>query len=166
MKVFFSICLVVVMTFPVVSVAQLSKGEGAMATVPGKNLRCYLPKHFVIQNEPPGVMHKESGSFVIAIKVPAEKRASTKEGLSREFFEDKRYKLTSFHEKDSSVHKFNTKGKLYTIRYIIQDFEFERKTLLVTVANEQYLIIGNYPVKYAGYVKEEIEKVMANFIIR
>jgi hypothetical protein len=166
MKLLLVIFIAVTMASPGVGYAQLSKGEGMMATIPGKTFKCYVPKYFVVQAQPPGIMHKESGTFVIALKVPAEKRSSVKEGLSREFFEDPRYKILSLHEEDSSIYRLSEKGKLYTLRYTIRDFEFERKTLLVNIGSEQYLIMANYSVKFRKFVRDEVDKVMANFIIR
>ena len=158
------VLLVVFFALPSVSFAQLSKGEGGMITIPGKPIRCYLPKHFTIQSEPAGVVHKESGTMVIAVKIPAEKRSSTQQGLSRNFFENPGYQIVSLNEEESTA--LYTGAKLYTMLYTIQGYEFERRTLLLNVGIEQYLIIGNYPTRFKPQVIEEVDKIMSNFIIR
>lgn len=156
-----NLSVILLLICPCLCFAQLSKGEGAMMTVPGKTMRCYLPQHFKLQSEPPGVIHKESGTFVIAVKVPAEKRASVQHGLSRSFFEDPRYQIVSLTEE-----KAVAQGKFYTMLYTMNGYEFERKTMLVQFGVEQYLIIGNYSTKFKDQVEDEVNKVMANFVIR
>jgi hypothetical protein len=161
-----NLSLALILTCPSIAFAQLSKGDGDMVTLPGKNIRCYRPQHFKIQSEPPGVIHKESGTFVILVKVPQEKRVSLIEGLPRSYFEDPRYEILSLDEgKESALHRHDGR-RLYTMRYMLNGFEFERHTILLNSGNEQYLIIGNISVKFRPQVMEEVEKVMANFVIR
>lgn len=157
---------VLLLACPSIGLAQLSKGEGEMATIPGKTIRCYRPDHFVIQAEPPGVIHKETGTFIVAVKVPPEKRVSIEESLPQRFFEDSRYTITSFQENKLSSFHHQHQGKIYTMLYTIQNFEFERHTMIVNVGRDQYMIIGNYYAKFKPQVVEEVKKVMANFIIR
>lgn len=158
--------LVLILTYPSIAFTQLSKGDGDMVTLPGKNIRCYRPQFFKIQSEPPGVIHKESGTFVIVVKVPPEKRVSINDGLSRSFFEDPRYEILSLSEGKSASLGRHDPSRLYTMRYTLDGFEFERHTLLINSGTEQYMIIGNYSTKFKPQVMEEVEKVMANFVIR
>lgn len=156
---------IIILVWPSIGFCQLSKGEGNMITLPGKTIRCYLPQHFKMQSEPPGVVHSESGTFVIVVKVPPQKRMAAQDGLPRSFFEDPRYQILSLNEETSSAPAARSRGRLYTMLYTINGYEFERKTLLMTVGQEQYLIIGNYSTKFKPQVLEEVEKVMANFTI-
>jgi hypothetical protein len=52
------------------------------------------------------------------------------------------------------------------MRYKIKGYEFERYTALVIHGDEQYLIIGNYSMKFKDQVVAEVKKVMESFTIR
>lgn len=161
--------LVLGLLVPCFAFAQLSKGEGESITIPGKKFTCYLPKYFEIQEQPPGIIHKASGTFIIAVKVPQEKKASLQEKLPRSFFEDPRYEILSLTEvKDQNdlQKRHGASRQSWLMRYNLQGYEFERYTTLVAHGEEQYLIIGNYSMKLKGQVLEEVKKVMASFTIR
>lgn len=144
---------------------QLSKGEGQSVTLSGNRFSCYLPKYFEIQDEPPGVIHRASGTFIIAVKVPPGKKLVAQDGLSRDFFEDSRYEILSLtEEKGLRRHGPNTRS--YLMRYRMKGIEFERYTSLVGHGQEQYLIIGNYAMKLKNQVIDEVKKVMESFAIR
>ena len=145
--------------------AQLSKGQGESVNLPGKRFSCYLPKFFEIQEQPPGVVHKASGSFIIAVKVPSDKKVSVREGLPRSFFEDPRYEIVSLREEEQQKH-YGVDSRSYWMQYKIQGYDFERYTTLVGRGEEQFLIIGNYPVKLKEQVQQEVKQVMESFTIR
>jgi hypothetical protein len=145
--------------------AQLSKGEGESVSLPGKRFSCYLPKFFEIQEQPPGVVHKASGTFIIAVKVPSDRKVSVQEGLPHSFFEDPRYEIVSLREEQQPKgHSVDTRS--YWMQYKIQGYDFERYTTLVRRGEEQFLIIGNYPVKLKDQVQKEVKQVMDSFTIR
>lgn len=157
--------LVVAMCISCTAFAQLSKGEGKSISISDKKFSCYLPKYFEIQEEPPGVIHKASGTFVIAVKVPPGKNLSAAEGLQRSFFEDSRYEIIALtEEKGHKTHGPNT--RTYFMRYRMKGVDFERYTTLVGHGHAQYLIIGNYAVKLKDQVVDEVRKVMESFSIR
>lgn len=158
--------LAVALTVSYVCRGQLSKGEGSFVDIAGGKYACYLPKYFEVQKEPPGVIHKASGAFVIAVKVPSDKRVSAHEGLSRSFFEDPRYEIVTLKEETATRHnKSHGPRTSYWMHYQLQGFDFERYTTLVTHDGEQYLLIGNYPVVFKDQVQEEIRKIMGSFRI-
>lgn len=149
---------------PLLAFAQLSKGEGKPVTLHDTKFSCYLPKYFEIQDNPPGVIHKASGTFIIAVKVPGDKRTSLQEGLPRSFFEDARYEILSLAEENDQRFR-GTHRRSWLMRYKIQGYEFERYTTLVVHGHEQYLIIGNYPMKLKDQVVEEVKRIMESFTI-
>ena len=149
---------------PYVAFAQLSKGEGKSVTLKNNKFSCFLPQYFDVQEDPPGVMHKASGTFVIAVKVPSEKKIA-QEGLQRSFFEDARYEILSLTE-ENDARPQGTHSHSWLMRYKMKGFEFERYTTLVTNGEEQYLIIGNYSMKFKNQVVDEVKKVMESFTIR
>lgn len=156
--------LAVCMCISAFAFGQLSKGEGKIIEIPGGKFSCYLPKYFEIQDRPTGVIHKASGSFVIAVKVPDDKKLSVQGGLQREFFEDPRYEIITLREETAHKHHASD-ARSYWMKYKIQGFEFERCTTLVTHGEERYLVIGNYPVKLKDQVHEEVVKIMESFRI-
>ena len=156
--------LVLAFFMPCVGFAQLSKGEGKSVTLKDSKFSCFLPKYFEIQEQPPGVMHKASGTFIIAVKVPGEKKISH-EGLHRSFFEDPRYEILSLTEENDAKPQ-GTHSQAWLMRYKIKGNEFERYTALVIHGDEQYLIIGNYSMKFKDQVVAEVKKVMESFTIR
>lgn len=149
---------------------QLSQGEGESIMLADKKFSCYLPKYFEIQEKPPGVIHRASGTFVIAVKIPTEqarKISASSQGLSRSFFEDPRYEITSFRE-ETSPQRHRQHGQAerkYWMAYDLQGHSFERLTVVRTKGSEQYLIIGNYPVKLKDQVAEEVKKIVESFVI-
>jgi hypothetical protein len=149
---------------PCLAVAQLSKGEGKSVTLAGKKFSCYLPNYFEVQETPPGVIHKASGTFIIAVKVPSEKKVSAALGLQRSFFEDPRYEILSLTEVGDEKHN-QTHGWSWLMRYKIQGYEFERYTRLLVHGDEQYVVIGNYSLKLKNQVVDEVKKVMESFTI-
>ncbi len=154
--------LAVAMCVSGLAFSQLSKGEGHTIKLSDGKFSCYLPKYFEIQDQPTGVIHKASGTFVIAVKVPGDRKLSLQGGLERDFFEDPRYDIISLREEPS--HKRHVAGgRLYWMHYKLQGFDFERYTALVSHGEERYLIIGNYPVKLKDQVHEEVIKVMESF---
>lgn len=157
--------LAVALCISSVAFGQLSKGEGQSVSILGDKFSCYLPKYFEIQEEPPGVIHKASGTFIIAVKVPPGKALSVQDGLQRSFFEDSRYEIISLAEE--KIHQTQGQNsRSWLMRYKIKGYEFERYTTLVGHGQEQYLIIGNYSMKLKEQVVEEVKKVMASFTIR
>lgn len=157
--------LAIALSFSCAASGQLSKGEGQTITIQNARFSCYLPRYFEIQEEPPGVIHKASGTFVIAVKVPPGKKVSMQEGLQRSFFEDSRYEVMSLsEEKHHKTHGPNS--RTYLMRYSLEGFEFERYTSLIGHGQDQYLIIGNYSMKLKNQVLEEVKKIMASFTIR
>ena len=156
--------LAMALSISTMAFGQLSKGEGQSVTIPGNQFSCYLPKYFEVQAEPPGVIHKASGTFIIAVKVPPGKKVSMQEGLQRSFFEDSRYEILSLtEEKNHQTHGPNSRS--YLMRYKLEGFEFERYTSLIGRGQDQYLIIGNYSMILKEQVLEEVKKVMTSFII-
>jgi hypothetical protein len=147
-----------------IAFGQLSKGEGHSVTIAARKFSCYLPKFFEIQEQPPGVIHKASGAFVIGVKVPSDKRVPPHEGLQRSFFEDPRYEIVTLREEQDHL-KHGSKNRSYWMHYKIQGFDFERYTTLVAKGEDQYLIIGNYPVRLKDQVQEEVRKIMESFTI-
>lgn len=162
--------LVVVLCASGTAFGQLSKGEGETVMLAGKQFSCYLPKYFEVQEEPPGVIHKASGTFIIAVKVPQEKKMTLQHGggggLDRSFFEDPRYTILSLEKEESGQHRMAGHTETWRMRYNLQGYEFERYTTLVTHGQEQYVIIGNYSMILKDQVLEEVKKVMASFKIR
>jgi len=146
--------------------SQLSDGEGHAVNISGKQFSCYLPKYFEIQEEPPGVIHKASGTFVIVVKMPSQQRMTAQSGLSRSFFEDPRYEIVNFREEQAVRRQSHaTTDKTYWMEYTLQGHSFERYTTLKIHGHDQYLIIGNYPVVLKDQVLEEVKKIMDSFVI-
>src|SRR5690606_14941206 len=145
------------------AIGQLSKNQGHTVKISGHRFSCYLPQYFEIQEQPPGVIHKASGSFVIVVKVPDDRKVSTAHGLQRSFFEDPRYEILSLSE-DKEVKRRDAGHHTYRMLYNLQGFEFERLTTLVTKGDDQYLIIGNYSVKFKDQVQEEVKRIMESFV--
>ena len=83
--------LAFIFVLPSLVFGQLSKGEGSAVSIGEKRFECFLPKDFSVQHDPPGVMHKETGTFVVAIKIPANQKTLAVDGLPRSYFEDSRY---------------------------------------------------------------------------
>lgn len=152
--------------------AQLSDGEGHMITLPGKQFSCFLPQHFEVQENPPGVIHKVSGTFVIVVKMPSQpqqqqQRMTAQGGLPRSFFEDPRYEITDFREESAVSRQSHSQSsdKTYWMEYSLQGHSFGRYTTLKVHGQDQYLIIGNYPVVFQDQVLEEVKKIMSSFVI-
>lgn len=164
--------LAVTLLMPCLAFPQLSKGEGKTVTISDGKFSCYLPKYFEIQENPPGIMHTASGTFIIAVKVPEEKNMSLQRsggGLDRSFFEDPGYKILSLEKQSAALqrHAGPHAGprETWLMRYELEGFEFERYTTLVTHGHEQYVIIGNYSMILKNQVVEEVRKAMESFKI-
>ena len=144
-----------------VSFAQLSEGEGSVASVPNTNIQLYLPNHFVVkEGESPGAMHHASGTFIVVVKVPENQSFTLESGLPESFFsKDSRMNVSLVEEKDSNE-ILGREGRLYFTKYQLIGYEFERLTLLMKHEDDHYLVIGNYAVKLKDQVEEEVIKVM------
>lgn len=136
-----------------------------MIKIPKTSFECYLPKYFTVQEDPSGVIHSASGTFVIAVKVPPDKRMDMNEGIPRSFFENPAYEIVSLKEEDAPLRIKRTNSRMYWMRYRIRGHEFERHTVLVNSTGGQYLLISNYTVKLRDQVLEEVEKILTSFKI-
>ncbi len=147
------------------SYGQLSEGIGETINVPNTNITTYLPKHFKVKTgEAPGVMHHESGTFVILIEVPDGEQISVNQGLSQSFFQTPGIDLLTLQEQDAKdvLHR---KGRLYQTAYNLQGYGFERMTFLFKKGSQHYLIIGNYSDQLKDQVFEEVVSVMQSMSI-
>lgn len=144
--------------------AQLSHGEGEVKKIPETEFSCYVPKYFEIQTKPPGIIHKTSGTFIVIIAMPDDKKVDLEKSLTKEYFRDQHYTLTSFSEEGKFKSKeFKYKHKLYRMKYTIDSYEFERVVAIAQVGSRQYMIVGNFASLVREQVEEEVMKTIKSF---
>jgi hypothetical protein len=137
-----------------------------MVRIPHTSFEFFLPKHFTVQENPPGVVHAASGTFVIIVKVPDTKRMNVQKEIPRSFFENPGYTLLSLKEEDAWLKMKRSQCRMYCMKYAVQGHEFERYTAVIDTGEGQFLVIGNYATKLKNQVHEEVEKIMASIKTR
>lgn len=143
--------------------AQLSKGEGEVVKVGNGKYQMYLPQYFRIQEQPPGVIHRASGTFICIVEVPKEQQAklSGQKSETQDMLVDDRMAKVVFQESKAVAQLADAKeGDTYLMTYELQGFTFERINTFREYNGKKYLILANYHTKIKSKVYEEVIQII------
>ena len=134
-----------------------------MKAIPSSPWKMYVPKHFRIQEDPPGVVHLASGTMVLILEVPENRKVSSSGRMPEDFMVDPRMEKVKRWEDDFTAQGsvFRQRSKLQCMSYTIDNYEMERLSLLMERNGKQYLVMGNYFVTYKSQVLKEVKKIMS-----
>ena len=142
---------------------QLSEGQGQLKAIPSSPWKMYVPKHFRIQEDPPGVVHLASGTMVVVLEIPEDKKVGPGRSMPESFMVDSRMEKVKRWEDNFTMRgsAVSQKGRLQCMSYTIDNYEMERLSLLMERKGKQYLVMGNYFVTYKSQVLKEVKKIMS-----
>ena len=134
-----------------------------MKAIPSSSWKMYVPKHFRIQEDPPGVVHLASGTMVVVLEVPEDKKVGPGRSMPESFMVDSRMEKVKRWEDDFTIRSsaVSQRGRLQCMSYTIDNYEMERLSMLMERNGKQYLVMGNYFVTYKDQVLEEVKKIMS-----
>lgn len=142
--------------------AQLSLGKGETITVGSGKYKMYLPQYFRVQEQPPGVIHNASGTFICIVEVPEGQLETLSDQKSevKKVLVDDRMTNVVFQDTQALSQLPDDADNTYLMTYDLQGFTFERINTFREHEGKKYLILANYHTRIKSKVYEEVIQII------